>query len=140
MRIGICGTGAFADKFIPLFKAHPDVERVVLCDLDSEKLRQKAVQFSIADTSPSLEALCRTDVDAIAIITQPERHGPQAVQALRAGKHVYSAVPSAWSLDEISLLVDGAAPDAAVSAAPVSSASGVFISFLASGAIGPRDG
>ena len=33
---------------------------------------------------------------------------------------------------EISLLVDGAAPDAAVSAAPVSSASGVLIYFFAS--------
>ena len=105
MKVGICGTGVFADRFIPLFKAHPAVEQVVLCDLDSDKLRQKAAKFDIRETSASLDGLCAADVDAIAIITQPERHGPQAVQALRAGKHVYSAVPSAWSLDEISLLV-----------------------------------
>ena len=38
IRIGICGVGSFAECFIPLFKAHPEVENVVLCDLDAEKL------------------------------------------------------------------------------------------------------
>ena len=38
IKIGICGTGAFADCFIPLFRAHPLVRQVVLCDLDAAKL------------------------------------------------------------------------------------------------------
>ena len=105
IRVGICGVGAFADCFIPLFKHHPDVENVVLCDLDAEKLADKCEKFGIPDSCPSLDALCDTDVDAIAIITRHHLHGPQAVQALRAGKHVYSAVPSAISLDEIRELV-----------------------------------
>ena len=105
IRVGICGVGAFADCFIPLFKHHPDVENVVLCDLDAEKLADKCEKFGIPDSCPSLDALCDSDVDAIAIITQHHLHGPQAVQALRAGKHVYSAVPSAISLDEIRELV-----------------------------------
>ena len=105
MRVGICGTGAFADCFIPLFKAHPEVREVVLCDLDAAKVRAKAERFAIARTCPSLDELCQADVDAIAIFSQNWKHGPQAVQALRAGKHVYSAVPSAISLDEIRDLV-----------------------------------
>ena len=105
IRVGICGTGAFADCFIPLFKAHPDVREVVLCDLDVAKLQAKATQHGVRATCPSLDELCQTDVDAIAIFSQNWMHGPQAVQALRAGKHVYSAVPSAISLDEIRDLV-----------------------------------
>lgn len=105
ITVGICGVGAFADCFIPLFKAHPEVRRVVLCDLDAAKLAHKAEKFGISDTCPSLDALCGTDVDAIAIITQNTYHGPQAVQALRAGKHVYSAVPSAVTVDEMAALV-----------------------------------
>jgi len=105
IRVGICGVGSFAECFIPLFKHHPDVENVVLCDLDAEKLAAKCAKFGIADRSPSLDALCKMDLDAIAIITQHHLHGPQAVQALRSGKHVYSAVPSAISLDEIGQLV-----------------------------------
>jgi predicted dehydrogenase len=44
-------------------------------------------------------------VDAAVIIAQNWMHGPQAVQALHAGKHVYSAVPAGVTLDEIASLV-----------------------------------
>jgi len=76
-----------------------------MCDLDAAKLRDKAERFGVVRTSPALDDLCKTDVDAIVIITQNWMHGPQAVQALRAGKHVYSAVPSAITLDEMTALV-----------------------------------
>ncbi|MFA7184719.1 MAG: Gfo/Idh/MocA family oxidoreductase, partial [Victivallales bacterium] len=105
IKVGMCGVGAFAKYFIPLFKAHPDVDKVILCDLDEKKLREKSAQFGIPNTCPSLDELCQSDVDAIAIITQHHLHGPQAVQALKSGKHVYSAVPSAISLEEITTLV-----------------------------------
>jgi predicted dehydrogenase len=105
LKVGVCGTGAFARHFIPLFKAHPEVGEVILCDLDKEKLRTRQEEFAIAKGCPSLDELCQTDVDAVAIFTQPHLHGPQAVQALRSGKHVYSAVPSAVTTDEIRTLV-----------------------------------
>ncbi len=88
LRLGIVGTGAFAQHFITLFKTHPGVEQVVLCDLDAEKLKTNAEKHGIPDTSPSLDHLCATGVDAVAIFTQNWLHGPQAIQALNAGKHV----------------------------------------------------
>jgi predicted dehydrogenase len=106
IKIGICGTGAFSRGFIPLFKAHPLVRDVVLCDLDRAKREEAAAQNGIAKTCPSLDELCQTDVDAIAIFTQNWMHGPQAVQALRSGKHVYSAVPSAVTMEEVTALVE----------------------------------
>ncbi len=105
IKVGMCGVGAFANSFIPLFKAHPLVDEVILCDLDAEKLREKSETFDIPATCPSLDELCRTDVDAVAVITQHWLHAPQAIQAMRAGKHVYSAVPAAHSLDELTDLV-----------------------------------
>lgn len=105
IKLGICGVGAFADSFIPLFNAHPLVDEVVLCDLDADKLRAKSERFGIPRTCPSLDDLCETDVDAVAVITQHWLHAPQAVQALRAGKHVYCAVPAAHSMDELGDLV-----------------------------------
>ena len=38
IRIGICGTGAFAQSFIRLFQAHPLVDEVVLADLIPERV------------------------------------------------------------------------------------------------------
>lgn len=106
IRVGIVGVGAFAQCFIPLFKAHPLVEEVILCDLDADKLSANAEQHGVTRTSPSLDHILSTDVDAVAIITQNWLHAPQAIQALHAGKHVYSAVPTGITIDEIASLVN----------------------------------
>ena len=109
LRVGIVGCGAFARHFIGLFKVHPLVDSVVLCDLDADKLAAAAETHDIHDTSPSLAAVCADpSVDAVALFTQNWLHGPQAAAALRAGKHVYSAVPTGVSVDEITDLVRAA--------------------------------
>ena len=48
IRVGIVGTGNFAKHFIPLFKAHPEVAQVVLCDLDATKLKEASKEFGIS--------------------------------------------------------------------------------------------
>ena len=106
MKIGVCGAGGFARQFIPLFQAHPLVEEVVLAEVLPERRQEIAGRFGVARTCASLEELLRTDVDAVAILTQRHLHGPQAIAALRAGKHVYSAVPTGISVEEIGTLVE----------------------------------
>ena len=105
IRVGIVGTGAFAQSFIPLFKAHPLVENIVLCEMNPTKLQENSKKHAIPDTCLSFDELCRKDVDAVAIFTQNWLHGPQAVKALRAGKHTYSAVPASITMEEITDLV-----------------------------------
>ena len=98
ITVGMVGTGAFAQCFIPLFQAHPLVDEVILCDLDTDKLQWNCNKYGIHKTSPSLDHLCKTDVDAVAIITQNWMHAPQAVQALRAGKHVVIEAPMCMTI------------------------------------------
>jgi predicted dehydrogenase len=106
IKVGICGAaGGFSAAFIPLFQAHPDVDEVYISDLLTDKMAEQAAKFGVTKTFPSLDELCKSDCDAIALFTQRWKHGPQAVQALKAGKHVYSAVPAAISLEEIEELV-----------------------------------
>ncbi|MGH2559472.1 MAG: Gfo/Idh/MocA family protein [Thermomicrobiales bacterium] len=105
ITIGMVGAGVFAQSFIPLFQAHPLVDDFVLCDLDAVKLQAVAAKFGISRTYPSLDAVCESDVNAVAIMTQNWLHGPQSVQALQAGKHVYSAVPTGITVEEIATLV-----------------------------------
>jgi predicted dehydrogenase len=93
ISIGIVGLGQFGVHFVELFQKHPLVQRVALCDVDAGKLTQAAKRFGVGETCASLDDICRSDLDAIAIITQPWLHAPQAIQAMNAGKHVYSAVP-----------------------------------------------
>ncbi|MCY3023603.1 MAG: Gfo/Idh/MocA family oxidoreductase [Planctomycetota bacterium] len=93
ISLGIVGVGAFGQGFVQLFRDHPCVRRIALCDLDSARLASVAGRFKIAETYASLDDICKTDIEALAIITQPWLHAPQAIAAMRAGKHVYSAVP-----------------------------------------------
>ncbi|MCK5803510.1 MAG: Gfo/Idh/MocA family oxidoreductase [Lentisphaeria bacterium] len=106
LRLGVCGCGAFARSFVPLFCAHPLVDEVVLADLIRERADELAAKHGIARVLGSLDELCDSDVDAIVMLTQRQLHGPQVVQALRAGKHVYSAVPTGQTLDEIATIVN----------------------------------
>ncbi|MBS3762808.1 MAG: Gfo/Idh/MocA family oxidoreductase [Planctomycetes bacterium] len=99
ISVGMVGVGSFGSAFVELYQKHPQVDRVALCDLNAERLVQKAKQFGIEETYPSLEAVCESDLDALSIITQHWLHGPQCIQAMEAGKHVYSAVPPVYSHD-----------------------------------------
>ena len=105
MKIGVLGGGSFAREFIPLFAAHPDVSEVVLAEVLPERRREVAQRFAIRRTCSTLDELLATDVDAVAIFTQRWMHAPQAIAALLAGKHVYSAVPAAVSIPELRDLV-----------------------------------
>ena len=101
ITIGVIGAGEFSEKFIPLFQAHPDVDEVRLADLIPERSTEMAARLGISTIYGSSEELFASDVDAVAIFTQRWTHGPLVIQALDAGKHVYSAVPMASSVDEI---------------------------------------
>src|SRR5579875_1319919 len=106
ISIGMVGAGQFAPSFSALWHAHPDVGRVLVTDLLPERADALVAAQGLAGTAPSMDALLESDVDAIAIFTQRWTHGPLAVKALRAGKHVYSTVPMAYSQDEIAGIID----------------------------------
>ena len=94
IRIGVLGCGEFSAHFAELFKAHPYVEKVSCADTEIEKAKEFGEQFGI-EYYNSLDELLKTDINAVAIFTPRHTHGPLVIQALKAGRHVYSAVPLA---------------------------------------------
>ncbi len=104
-KIGIAGLGFFGTRFVELFQAHPLVDELAIADLEPERTRTVGEEFNVGEQYASLDAMLESDVDAVAIFSQRHLHGPQAVKALKAGKHVYSAVPAAITLQELEALV-----------------------------------
>lgn len=101
MRVAVIGCGRFAKNFVPLFKAHPVVEKVYVCDLDKSRAEDYSQKFDV-DIIDSFEAALNSDkINAVAIFTQRFQHGSMVIEALKAGKHVYSAVPCSVDIDEI---------------------------------------
>jgi predicted dehydrogenase len=104
--LGIVGAGQFAGQFATLFNLHPDVRSVYVTDLLPERADELVRAGGLAGTYRDFDELLASDVDAVAIFTQRWTHGPLVVKALRAGKHVYSAVPMAISEEEIAAIID----------------------------------
>ena len=104
ISVGMVGLGQFGQHFVQLCKAHPDVSRLALCDVRADRVAEMAKKFDIAECYDSLDAICRSDLDALVIITQPWLHFSQVMQGLEAGKHVYSAVPTVYGVDGDRLL------------------------------------
>ena len=106
LRIAFIGCGQFCQHFVPLFKAHPAVEFVAVCD----KFRDRAEAFKerfgadlIFDSFD--DVIVSSEINSVAIFSQRDLHGQMAIDALKAGKHVYSAVPMALKIEEINEIV-----------------------------------
>jgi predicted dehydrogenase len=106
IKVGILGAGGFARAFTPLFKAHPQVRAVSMAEIIPERRKAEASLAGVGETHGSLDELLASDCDAVAIFTQRWLHAPQAIAALNAGKHVYSAVPAGANVEEIGALVE----------------------------------
>ena len=101
MRIVVIGCGRFAKSFVPLFKAHPVVEKVYVCDIRKEREERYSKLYDVERWESFEAALESKEINAVAIFTPREMHGQMVINALKAGKHVYSAVPCAIGVDEI---------------------------------------
>ena len=104
--IGVVGAGQFGGQFAHLFNLHPGVSSVHVVDELPERAAEAVNRYHLAGVKADFQDLLASDVDAVAIFTQRWTHGPLVEQALRAGKHVYSAVPMAISEDEIARIID----------------------------------
>lgn len=104
--MGVVGLGQFGGQFAHLFKLHPGVSAVYAVDELPERASKAVEQLGLDGTMASFDELLASDVDAVAIFTQRWTHGPLVIKALRAGKHVYSAVPMAISEEQIAGIIE----------------------------------
>jgi len=106
LTLAFIGCGEFARSFVPLFKAHPLVEKVYVCDLRRERAESYSKDFGVEIIDTFEDALKNPSINSIAVFAERHLHGPLVLQALRAGKHVYSAVPMASKVEECQEIVD----------------------------------
>ncbi|KNH17847.1 oxidoreductase [Arthrobacter sp. ZBG10] len=104
--LGVVGAGQFGGQFAHLFMLHPGVSAVYAVDERPERAKEAVRQHHLTGTMASFDDLLASDVDAVAIFTQRWTHGPLVERALRAGKHVYSAVPMAITEAEIARIIE----------------------------------
>jgi predicted dehydrogenase len=99
LRIGVAGLGRGMGH-VRVFANHAECELAAVCDLAPGKAAAVAEEFDVPQSFDDYSDLCRADIDAIVVATPVPVHVPNAVEAMEHGKHVFSEVPAANSLDQ----------------------------------------
>lgn len=106
MPVNIAVVGLrFGAEFVPIYRDHPDIGNIVVADLD-QTLGEPLLGQGATRVADSFEAvLADPSIEAVHIVTPPHLHGPMAIQAMEAGKHVASAIPAALEMKHLHQLV-----------------------------------
>lgn len=106
--IGIIGTGNISDAYLKAAPGFP-VLRVVACaDINMEAAQAKAAAYGIEALEVSA-LLADPRIGIVLNLTTPQHHVSVGLQAIAAGKHVYSEKPLAVEMADAARLVDAAA-------------------------------
>jgi predicted dehydrogenase len=102
--MGIVG-GGFGASF--QWHLDPNCKVVALCDLREDRLKRLTDVYGPGQTYKNFrEFLKHPQLDAVAVFTPAPLHVWMATEAMKAGKHVISAVPAGMSVEELEQLLD----------------------------------
>ncbi|OUS78124.1 oxidoreductase [Paenibacillus sp. MY03] len=99
LKVGIVGTGNISGIYFQNGKRFDSMEVVACADLDMERAAAKAAAHGVRGCSVD-ELLAEPDIQMVINLTVPQAHAAVALQALEAGKHVYSEKPLATTREE----------------------------------------
>ncbi|MFZ9052254.1 MAG: Gfo/Idh/MocA family oxidoreductase [Woeseiaceae bacterium] len=99
MKIIIAGPGAFGIKHLDGLKNIDDAEVIALVGRERDRTQSVADEYGVPNVFTDLEDALRLDeADAAILCTPTQMHAAQAIQCMRAGKHVEVEIPVADSL------------------------------------------
>jgi 2-hydroxy-4-carboxymuconate semialdehyde hemiacetal dehydrogenase len=106
IRVALAGAGAFGIKHLDGIKLIDGVEVVSLVSRELEKTREVALKYGIGHVTTNLaDSLALKEVDAVILCTPTQMHASQAMQCLKAGKHVQVEIPLADNLKDAQAVV-----------------------------------
>ena len=105
IRLGVVGSGGMATSRMAAFSKLDGFELAGLAARNPETGPAMADQYSVPLVTDWEDLVAREDIDAIVVMTHNDSHGPIAIAALEARKHVFTEYPLARHLEEGERLV-----------------------------------
>jgi 2-hydroxy-4-carboxymuconate semialdehyde hemiacetal dehydrogenase len=97
MKVVVAGVGAFGQKHLDGLKKIDGVEVVAIVGRQMGPTQEIAKKYGIANATTQLSEALSSDVNAVILCTPTQLHAPQAIQCMKAGKHVQVEIPLADS-------------------------------------------
>jgi 2-hydroxy-4-carboxymuconate semialdehyde hemiacetal dehydrogenase len=106
IKVALAGAGAFGIKHLDAIRMIDGVEVVSLVSRELAKTKEVADKYGIGHYTTDLaESLALKEVDAVILCTPTQLHAAQAIQCLKAGKHVQVEIPLADNLKDAEAVV-----------------------------------
>jgi predicted dehydrogenase len=109
LRIGVIGCGNISGIYFENLGAYKGTEVVACADLDLDRAKAAAEKYGVTEVLTPDALISHPDVELVLNLTIPKAHGPIALQALEAGKHVYNEKPLSANRPEAEALLRVAA-------------------------------
>jgi predicted dehydrogenase len=117
--VGVIGAGVISDQYLSNLTVFPDVEVLFIADIDLPRAASQAEKWGVPGSGTVDELLAVDGIEIVVNLTIPAAHVEVALQALRAGKHVWGEKPYALDRQSAAELRDAAvAAGRTVSVAP----------------------
>jgi 2-hydroxy-4-carboxymuconate semialdehyde hemiacetal dehydrogenase len=98
MKVVVAGVGAFGQKHLDALQKIGGVEVVSVVGRQLAPTQEVAKKYGIAHATTQLtEAISQPNVNSVILCTPTQLHAQQAIQCLKAGKHVQVEIPLADS-------------------------------------------
>ena len=111
-KLRVAGVGIGGKGQSDIEQAGKFMDVVALCDIDDERVAQRAKTWPSAkqffDYRTLFDAMAK-DVDAVVVSTADHSHAPAAMRAMALGKHVYCQKPLTHTVQEARLMREMAA-------------------------------
>jgi predicted dehydrogenase len=108
LGVGVMGCGSVSAQYLPNGPRLEALRFVACADVDASAAARAAAEHGLEACTPE-ELLRRGDVDVVLCLTPPDTHAEVALQAIAAGKHVYTEKPLATSVADARAVLDAAA-------------------------------
>src|ERR1700722_326435 len=106
IKVALAGAGAFGLRHLDAIKLIDGVETISLVGRELDKTKDAAAKYGVGHVTTDLaETLKLPGLDAVILATPTQMHAAQALQCLRAGKHVQIEIPLADSLKDAESVV-----------------------------------
>lgn len=100
VKIGIVGCGVISGIYLKNCSQFDLIEIAAIADIDLSRAEARATEFGIPKACSVEDLLADPEVEIVLNLTIPEAHAKISIDALEAGKHVYSEKPLAVNMED----------------------------------------
>lgn len=91
--VGFIGVGVISDTYLENLNSFPDVEVLILGDIDAERAASQAEKHGVPAHGSAQDVLDHPGVQVVVNLTLPATHAEISSAAIAAGKHVWTEKP-----------------------------------------------